>query len=91
MTKSGALSPTRYNGDARRKATMMMCGDVYDYFWQDKGGFRYIDFIYDTDNLGGPGTYQSATGANEVKHLYENLLGGLPSGRGRQAPESVFQ
>ena len=51
-----ALSPTRYNGDARRKATMMMCGDTYDYFWQDKGGFNYINFIYDTDNLGGPGT-----------------------------------
>lgn len=67
-----ALSPTRYNGDTRRKATMMMCGDVYEYFWQDKGGFNYINFIYDTDNLGGPGTYQSATGANEVKQLYGN-------------------
>ena len=36
------------------------------------GNFSYINFIYDTDNLGGPGTYQSATGANEVKQLYGN-------------------
>lgn len=67
-----ALSPTRYNGDARRKATMMMCGDTYDYFWQDKGGFNYINFIYDTKGMGGPGQFQSATGANSVKHLYGN-------------------
>lgn len=65
-----ALSPTRYNGDARRKATMMMCGDVYEYFWQDKGGFNYIDFCFGYD--GGPKQYQSPTGANEVKHLYGN-------------------
>ena len=67
-----ALSATRQNSDARRKATMMMCGDVYDYFWTDKGGFNYINFIYDTDGLGGPGTFQSSTGANAVKHLYGN-------------------
>ncbi len=29
---------TRSDTDTRRKATMMMAGDVYDYFWQDKGG-----------------------------------------------------
>ena len=26
---------TRSDTDTRRKATMMMAGDVYDYFWQD--------------------------------------------------------
>lgn len=58
--------------DTRRKATMMMAGDKYEYFWQDKGGFDYINFIYDKDGYGkgGPGELQSPTGANEVKHLY---------------------
>ena len=64
----------RTNTDTRRKATMMMAGDVYEYFWQDKGGFDYLKFIYDKDNYGagGPGELQSPTGANEVKHLYGN-------------------
>lgn len=60
--------------DTRRKATMMMAGDKYEYFWQDKGGFDYINFIYDKDGYGkgGPGELQSPAGANEVKHLYGN-------------------
>lgn len=57
--------------DARRKATMMLPGDKYDYFWTDKGGFDYIKFIYDTDyNAAATGSLQSATGSNTVKHLY---------------------
>ncbi|MCI1246150.1 MAG: RagB/SusD family nutrient uptake outer membrane protein [Prevotella sp.] len=64
--------------DARRKATMMMAGDFYDYFWTDKTdkngkkGFNYLQFIYDKDyGAGGPnGQYQSPTGANDVKQLY---------------------
>jgi hypothetical protein len=32
---------TRVNNDERRKATMMMLGDKYEYFWVDKGGFTY--------------------------------------------------
>ncbi len=67
-----ALSLTRQNVDTRRKATMMMAGDKYSYFWKDKGGFDYIKFIYDTEGMGGPGAYQSPTGANCVKHLYGN-------------------
>lgn len=75
---------TRANADkdTRRKATMMLPGDVYEYFWQDKGGFDYVKFMYnirpsfysgDEDyGKGGPGELQSATGANEVKHLYGN-------------------
>lgn len=67
-----ALNPNRQNTDARRKATMMMCGDKYEYFWQDKGGFNFINFIYNVESLGGPGEFQSPTGANEVKQLFGN-------------------
>ena len=58
--------------DTRRKATMMMPGDKYEYFWQDKGGFDVLRFVYDdTYGVGGPGgTWQSNTGAQNVKHLY---------------------
>lgn len=58
--------------DSRRKATMMMPGDVYEYFWTDKGGFDVLRFVYDeTYGVGGPaGTWQSNTGAQNVKHLY---------------------
>lgn len=58
--------------DTRRKATMMMAGDKYDYFWQDKGGFDLLRFIYDADyGVGGPGgSWQCGTGAYAVKHLY---------------------
>ena len=64
----------RIDTDDRRKATMMMPGDVYEYFWQDKGGFDYLRFIYDADYApGGPsGSLQSPTGVNCVKHLYGN-------------------
>lgn len=65
----------RIDVDTRRKATMMMPGDVYEYFWTDKGGFDYLRFIYDSDDYGkgGPGgTLQSPTGSNCVKHLYGN-------------------
>ncbi|MBP1664377.1 MAG: glycan metabolism protein [Bacteroidetes bacterium] len=70
-----ALSLTRNNNDARRKATMMMYGDKYDYFWVDKGGFDYTQFAVKSME------YQSATGANEVKHLVGNdNLERTPSG-----------
>lgn len=67
-----ALSSTRYNVDKRRKATMMMAGDKYDYFYTDKGGFDYLKFIYQgyTGDLNGPGQFESPTGAQEVKHIY---------------------
>lgn len=65
---------SRINTDTRRKATMMMPGDVFEYFWTDKGGFDYLRFIYDSESYGkgGPGTLQSATGTNTVKQLYGN-------------------
>jgi hypothetical protein len=60
-----ASSLTRVNNDARRKATMMMQGDHYDYFWTDKGGFNY-----DWNNATATGlSYGIGTGANCVKHL----------------------
>lgn len=65
----------RPDTDTRRKATMMLAGDKYEYFWQDKGGFDYLRFIYDSEEYGkgGPGgALQSSTGANNVKHLYGN-------------------
>ena len=74
--------------DQRRKATMMMPGDKYDYFWTDKGGFDFLRFIYDTEyGAGGPGgQMQCPTGANNVKHLYgdnaDHIAGvGVPAQR----------
>ncbi len=59
--------------DTRRKATMMLPGDVYSYFWADQGGFDYLHFIYDSEyNSAATGSLQSATGSNSVKHLYGN-------------------
>lgn len=62
-----ALSLNRQNVDKRRKATMMMSGDKYDYFWVDKGGFDWTDFCLNVMN-----EVQSSTGANCVKHLVGN-------------------
>lgn len=70
--------------DTRRQATMMLPGDTYSYFWQDKGGFDYLRFIYDTDYNAGAGTLQSATGSNTVKHLYGNAQDHV-SGAGHSA------
>lgn len=59
--------------DTRRKATMMMAGDKYDYWWQDQGGFDYIRFLYDSDYApGSENGLQSATGSNIAKHMYGN-------------------
>ena len=68
----------RVDVDTRRKATMMLAGDVYDYFWRDreyaagKKGFDYIKFLYDDVYAPGYGAkgLQCQTGANCVKHLY---------------------
>ena len=67
---------TRSDVDTRRKATMMLAGDKYDYFWTTNGGFDYLRFFYD-DNYGPSGTtnasdksMNSPTGAGCVKFLY---------------------
>ncbi len=62
-----AGSATRNNRDTRRKATMMMFGDHYDYFWVEFGGFDY-----DWDAESGE-TYGSGTGANCAKHIVGRL------------------
>jgi hypothetical protein len=67
--------------DTRLKATMMLPGFTYDYFWQDKTydnslngkgtGFDYLQFIYDSEyNSSSGGVLYSQTGANCAKHLY---------------------
>ena len=67
-----ALSETRTSKDARRKATMMMTGDHYDYFFTDLEGFDYTKFLkggYMPAH--GSLRYQaSVTKANVAKHLY---------------------
>lgn len=64
----------RIDPDTRRKAVMMLPGDKYEYFWTNKGGFDVLRFCYDTEDYGkgGPGEWQSPTGAYNVKHLYGN-------------------
>lgn len=50
---------------------MMMAGDTYSQWWQDKGGFNYIKFLYDKKYAPGSNDgLQSGTGANIAKHLY---------------------
>lgn len=80
-TPSGALSPNRRNVDKRRKATMMMYGDVYEYFWRDKpvkkdGNGNNISFPQGFDFARFYGEvlkdFHSPTGANVVKHIVGN-------------------
>ena len=67
--------------DTRRKATMMMAGDFYDYFWTTRktkidaqNGFNYLYFLYagDTDYApyGFPAQFEGPCGMQCVKHLY---------------------
>ena len=62
----------RNNDDARRKATMMMLSDHYEYFWADRGGFTY-DWnglkVTHSDGSSSQLTYGSPTGSNCVKHI----------------------
>ncbi len=61
------------NVDTRLKGTMMLPGFFYSYFWQDKGGFDYLKFQFDTSyNSGAAGEVKPGTGSNIVKHLYGN-------------------
>ncbi len=67
----------RIDKDARRQATVMLAGDVYDYFWRDhdlgngKKGLSYLRFWYDTSyNTAATGECQAPCGGTNVKHLY---------------------
>ena len=66
----------RSDVDTRRKATMMLPGDKYEYFFAAQGGLDYLRFFYD-DNFGPSGSsnasdkaLNSPTGATCVKFLY---------------------
>ena len=84
----------RSDVDTRRKATMMLAGDVYDYFWTSQGGFDYLRFFYD-DNYGPSGSsnasdksMNSPTGAGCVKFLYgdgQDHMAALGVSAGRMA------
>ncbi len=66
--------------DTRRKATMMMAGDVYEYFWTThttktgNKGFDYLYFLYagDTDYApyGFPAQFEGPCGMQCVKHFF---------------------
>ena len=59
--------------DTRRKSTIMMAGDEYEYFWRDKGGFDLLRYIYDDEyGKGGPDVFQGPCGGQNCKHLYGN-------------------
>ena len=59
--------------DTRRKSTIMMAGDEYEYFWRDKGGFDLLRYIYDDEyGKGGPDAFQGPCGGQNCKHLYGN-------------------
>lgn len=64
---------SRIDVDTRRKECMMLPGDFYPQFWQDKGGFDVLKFCYDPEyGKGGPGEFSCGTGAWNVKHLFGN-------------------
>jgi hypothetical protein len=82
LIEAYGVSPTddptkRIDKDARRKATVMLAGDVYEYFWRDhdlgngKKGFDYLRFWYDNEyNAGATGQCQAPCGGTNVKNLY---------------------
>lgn len=64
----------RTETDTRRKSTIMMAGDQYEYFWRDKGGFDLLRYIYDDEyGKGGPDVFQGPCGGQNCKHLYGNI------------------
>ena len=46
--------------DSRLHATMMLPGFSYDQFWQDRGGFDYLNFIYEGRTVGYRFQYRKA-------------------------------
>jgi len=68
-----AVSLNRNNTDVRRKASLMMVGDHYDYFWTEFGGF---DYNWDSASDGqyeGALSFVSGTGSNCAKHIVGRL------------------
>lgn len=71
---------TRVTNDARRKATMMMRGDHYPYFWRHVGGFTAT--FNDDNNVAGA-SFGVPTGANMVKHIVGHVEGDHKAESGR--------
>ncbi len=71
---------TRVTNDTRRKATMMMRGDHYPYFWRHVGGF--IATFNDDNNVAGA-SFGVPTGANMVKHIVGHVEGDHKAENGR--------
>lgn len=75
-----APSTREVEKDSRRKATMMMAGDIYEYFWTTKKdklgntGFNYLYFLYSGDEdyatWGSPGQWEGPCGSQCVKHFF---------------------
>ena len=83
------------HNDTRLKATMMLPGFVYDYFWTDHAlpdgsgnGFDFLQFVYNKEyNSQAKDSYDAQSGASNVKHLHGNNadhkagVGYAPSGQ----------
>ena len=95
---------TRVDTDDRRKATCMMFGDFYPYFWTDLGGFDMYRFAYDPsyyasgfESTAAEGQWMCNSGAQYVKHLYgdcydhEQAFGYKPWGMYNALPTQVFR
>ena len=75
---SASVEPTlRVDKDDRRQATIMMFGDFYPQYWQDKGGLDLYRFYFDDDYYptgleanGSNKQWCSQSGAVYAKHLY---------------------
>lgn len=92
--------------DKRRKCSMMMPGDHYEYFWTDRTdpiygrtGFNYIAGMFATSPIegqdkayaeGGPGQMECATGTNCVKHLFGDNADHV-AGTGYPADRMAYQ
>ncbi len=70
----------RVNNDTRRKATMMMRGDFYPYFWRHVGGFTAT---FRDDNNVAEAAFGVHTGANIVKHIVGHVEGDHKAENGR--------
>lgn len=88
----------RTETDTRRKSTIMMAGDQYEYFWRDKGGFDLLRYIYDDEyGKGGPDQFQGPCGGQNCKHLYGNIAdheaetGLTPANMAYQLPTHILR
>lgn len=64
------LNQRRQNVDDRRKATIMMPGDTYDYFFMEEGGLDILKLIYQGyAKHQGQGSWDATGGGYCAKHL----------------------